>query len=188
MTKEEAQRVLDRYHPLFVEAIQAAWGNWLKVKEDNPMVGPRARASLVFDFITEEMRRRLVDYPGIRMVHVRGIEMFLIGDAVVVRMKKANARGRTRYTPTQQALAFMRQLPLPGVPVVARINVGWALGEAGDLQPPVVSLQVGSSVVWTYRIDEATPLTILPVVESEPLESGPRFKLAGQEDAKEIES
>jgi hypothetical protein len=91
---------------------------------------PRAAATCTYDHMVALADRLWADRAGITMKEIRGLKVWLIGSAAVLRFKKMDEDGRTRNYPTKQAKNFDRQLPLPGLPAPAiRLTAGYVLDE-----------------------------------------------------------
>ena len=91
---------------------------------------PRAAATCTYDHMVAIADRLWTDRPGIVAKEIRGLKVWLIGPAAVLRFKKMDEDGRTRNYPTKQAKNFDRQLPLPGLPEPAiRLTAGYWLDE-----------------------------------------------------------
>jgi hypothetical protein len=90
----------------------------------------RAAATCTYDHMVANADRLWADRPGVIPKEIRGLKVWLIGSAAVLRFKKMDEDGRTRNYPTKQAKNFDRQLPLPGLPAPAvRLTAGYWLDD-----------------------------------------------------------
>lgn len=89
----------------------------------------RAQAGCTYTHMVAAADRRFVERPGVRLLDIRGLKVWLFESAsVVVRFKKMDEDGRSRNYPTKQARDFDRQLELPGLPPKPlRLTVGYLL-------------------------------------------------------------
>jgi hypothetical protein len=93
----------------------------------------RAQANCTYSHMFAAADRRFLGRPGIRLLDIRGLKVWLFETAsVVVRFKKMDEDGRSRNYPTKQARDFDAQLELPGLPPKpVRLTVGYLLDETG---------------------------------------------------------
>jgi len=114
----------------------------------------RAAACCIYSHMLAEAARRLDRQPGITPVDVRGLKVWLVGDAAVIRFKKTDEDGRSRTYPTKQARSYDRGELLPGLPPpAARLTVGYLLDEMGTTVRRVqVSRPNGKRVAWCAAI------------------------------------
>lgn len=76
----------------------------------------RAAANCIYAHMFTEAERRLTARSGVEPVKVRGLNVWVIEQAVAIRFKKMDEDGRSRTYPTKQAKDYDRQLELPGLP------------------------------------------------------------------------
>lgn len=114
----------------------------------------RAAASCTYSHMLADAERRFGGRAGIIFKDVRGLKVWLVGDAAVVRFKKMDEDGRSRNYPTKQAQDYDRQAILPGIPApAARLSIGYLLDATGT---EVVRVQVakpmGKLIDWCTAI------------------------------------
>ena len=114
----------------------------------------RAAAACTYCHMYEEAIRRWTDRRGIVPRDVRGRKVWIIGDAVVIRLKKTDEDGRSRNYPTKQDKDYDRGVSLPGLPEPAvRLTVGYLLNPT---QTEVLRVQVakpdGREIEWCAAI------------------------------------
>jgi len=115
----------------------------------------RAQASCTYTHMVAAADRRFVAREGVVPLEIRGLKVWLFeGAGIVVRFKKMDEDGRTRNYPTKQALAFDRQLELPGIPPKpVRLTAGYLLDPSGtELVRAQISRPEGRSVLWCGAI------------------------------------
>lgn len=114
----------------------------------------RAKASNIYCHMLAEAERRFDGVGGVVLKDVRGLKVFLIGDAAVIRFKRMDEEGRSRSYPTKQAKDYDKGIALPGLPAPAvRLTVGY-LPDATETG--VVRVQVahpkGKEIDWCAAI------------------------------------
>ena len=114
----------------------------------------RAAAACMYCHMVAEADRRFVDRAGVVPKDIRGLKVWLIRDAAVIRWKKHDEDGNTRNYPTLQAQKFDRGDDLPGLPAPAiRLSVGYFLNPP---QTEIVRVQIakprGKGVEWCAAI------------------------------------
>jgi hypothetical protein len=115
---------------------------------------PRAAAACTYSHMYEEAMRRWGDRSGIKAVDIRNRKVWVVGDHVVVRLKRTDEDGKSRNYPTKQDKDYDRGLPLPGLPEPAvRVTVGYLLDPT---QTQIVRVQVarpmGKGILWCAAI------------------------------------
>jgi hypothetical protein len=114
----------------------------------------RAGASCTYCHMLSGAERRFEGRPGVVFKDIRGLKVWLVGDAAVLRFKKMDEEGHSRNYPTKQAQDYDRQAALPGIPAPAvRLSVGYLLDPTGT---EVVRVQVAKpmdqAVGWCAAI------------------------------------
>lgn len=114
----------------------------------------RAAANCVYAHMLADAERRLSVRTGVVFKDVRGLKLWLVDDAAVVRFKKMDEDGRSRNYPTKQAKDYDRGTTLPGLPPPAvRLSVGYL---ADPTATEVLRVQVarpqGRSIDWCAAI------------------------------------
>lgn len=114
----------------------------------------RAAAACTYCHMYEEAMRRWTDRAGIKPVDVRGRKVWVVGDHVVIRLKKTDEDGKSRNYRTKQDKDYDRGVPLPGLPEPAvRVTVGYLLDPTQTQIARVqVSRPMGKSVLWCAAI------------------------------------
>ncbi len=130
----------------------------------------------------DEVMQTLVDDPGIRLYENEQRQCLIFDDRVAVRLKLLDDKYRPRNNRTRRGLAWHRQLNLPGLPPVVRLDLGYRLDPIGSyVELAMLMFCTGDIVNWQWPIQKR------PDDESangvEPFEqhslSFPETKLAG---------
>ncbi|HTQ14667.1 MAG TPA: hypothetical protein VMH86_12410 [Rhizomicrobium sp.] len=87
----------------------------------------RAAANNVYCHAWHALELEFSEEPDFRFRELKGrLNVLLIGDAIVLRLKKVDANGRWRNHKSKQQAKFDGQLPLPGLPPEAtRVVLGY---------------------------------------------------------------
>jgi hypothetical protein len=152
---EEVMEALDGLYDDIDEIPRAAFENYrgyppsILVEHDS-----RAAASCIYCHMVAETERRWVNRRGIIQRDIRGLRVWLIGDAAVLRWKKMDEDGRSRSYPTKQAKDYDFGEPLPGLPPPAvRLCAGYFLNPTQtDFIRSQVAKPDGRSVEWSAAI------------------------------------
>jgi hypothetical protein len=103
-----------------------------------------------------EAERRFDGRADIRMIPIRGLKLWLLGndEHTVIRLKKMDEDGRSRSYPTKQAKAFDHNDQLPGLPPSpTRITVGYLLDATGTaIRRVQVAKPNGKYMEWCAAI------------------------------------
>jgi len=123
-------------------------------------------AELVWEHTVENAAAAFADDPGIRVVHHHDTVSFLIDDAVLVRIKKANLQLQTRNYPTQQALQFHEHdVDLFGHPGMQRVEAVYVPNRfETDIDWIGIVANDQNSILWQFELgaDEASDVVTLP--------------------------
>jgi hypothetical protein len=114
----------------------------------------RAKAACIYSHMEAAAHARLTDTPGVVFKEIRGLKVWIVGEEATIRFKKMDEDGRTRNYPTQQAIAFDRQLPLPGIPLPPlNLVVGyWPNSLGTDVERVQVARPMGKMIDWCAAI------------------------------------
>ncbi len=119
----------------------------------------RAAAACVFCHMLREAERRFSEdrRRGVGMLAVRGLNLIRFEDFALVRFKKMDEDGNTRNYPTEQAISFDAQEPLPDLPLAAvRLSVGYVPdATATAIEQVVLAKPNGRFAEWAAAINPA---------------------------------
>lgn len=115
---------------------------------------PRAAATNTYCHMLAEGERRLLGRKGIVLCDIKGLKAFVVGEDVVLRLKRMDEEGNSRNYPTKQAKDFDRGVTLPGLPPPAtRLTVGYLADPTGTAVLRVqVAKPAGRRVDWCAAI------------------------------------
>jgi len=120
---------------------------------------PRAAATCTYDHMVAEAERRWIDRRGIVPKEIRGLKVWIVRDAAVLRFKKMDEDGRSRNYPTKQAKNFDDGATLPGLPEpAARLSVGYLLDgtQSQFIRAQVAKPRSHKTIEWCAAIVPAS--------------------------------
>lgn len=186
LTLQQAQELFEPYRSLLAECIQYGWDQWASFyKPKHIVLGPRARASIVYDEIVSRVAERFSGLPCIVFKKFRNSFLLYIGDQISIRFKKFNKHGLCSSIRTRQQYLFSMQLEIPGMEKGTMFNAGYGLD---DLQQNVVKKAIicefGNRVL--YQIDllsdvnsaiEIPPAFEIPAAPQPGMSKASRFEI-----------
>jgi hypothetical protein len=136
------------------------------------------RAAIVRDNMVYHVKRLFSDIQGVDCFQRGQLFLLIIGNQVCIKFKKLGGNMKPRYIPTQQALSYMEQVEIPGIPQASRWVAGYRLDE---LQTGIKNILLiypmgAKSIPWYL---ELTP-TINTIFTPSKEESEDRRKAHGQ--------
>lgn len=161
-SREAAKRVLTPYLEAIGDCLYVGFHRWKQGGQAAPELfaplSARTRSCFVYDHICYEVIRRFTGVDKVRWTVDKGFLVLIIEDALVVRFKKLDRRGRVRYIPTHQSTMYFLQEELPGFPLgVLRLNAGYQLNELQtDIANMLITYQVGRDVEWSFPVLQTT--------------------------------
>lgn len=155
LSHAEAETILDPYKGLLREVVDSAWRDYCSLRNNIPHVfTPRTRASIIHDFMVSHARNKLAGIKGVRLLDVGGLFLVEINEKILIRFKKLNDDKMPNNIPTQQALDFMEQLELPGMPHIIRLVVGYELNKLQTgIQAISVTCPRGTKKEWHFELE-----------------------------------
>lgn len=102
-----------------------------------------------------EAQRQFDGVPGCVLKRVRGLNLIILRDAAILRLKKVNGLGLHQNYQTEQQTDFDREEPLLDLPPEAvRLTAGYQLDPTGTvIDRKIVARVFGRSVLWTAQIN-----------------------------------
>lgn len=160
MSRDSIDAVMGRLSPLLDEFSAIATHGHSTYRTYPPHVlvehTTRSAATCTYDHIVAEAERRFDGRTDIRMIPIRGLKLWLIGEDhhTVIRWKKMDEDGRSRNYPTKQAKAFDHNDELPGLPPMpTRVTVGYLLDATGTgIRRVQLAKPNGKFVEWCAAI------------------------------------
>ncbi len=170
--------LLEPFAESFARFITAAWQRWL-ANPERTLLYRRVRAGLVHNYAMLSAVPAMRGRDGVHVIERHEGAFFLIGDRLLVRIKKGDEQRLSSNVSTQASLAFCdpkESLALFGLPDVARVDIAYKLNGLETLiQEIVVVARHESRVLWSYPIypaaadgGEGVPLPIVPRTPAAP--------------------
>lgn len=163
--------ILNDIREQVVDAIKAAWEDWLASDFNGVWRCKRSRANFVWEQIIDRVHSALLDHDAVHVIDGNETMRFLIRDTVLFRFKKADETGRSSNVATQLALAFHdHDQDLFDLPEVQRVEVVYKLNR---LQTKIDDICVvardGDLIAWEYSLLDAGEAVVpLPMPEPKP--------------------
>lgn len=152
-TQEHVQEVLGPHHRYLCGMYERAWELYTTIPAELRAVfgqSNRTVAANIWSLATYEAIRYFIPLGFVPRVRHGTVE-FPMGQHIVLRFKKTDSKGGTRNYATSRAVRYDAGLPLPDVPEVLRVNVGWLPnGNGTGIQDVLISLR--GPVAWCYSI------------------------------------
>jgi hypothetical protein len=149
---------LGPYERRFREAVDAAWADYLTIPLRHRFRFARTRANIVFDLIIGQLLSRLDGAAGVRAIRKDETVKFMIGESLLVRVKKANDAGLGHNIKTQAVMQFIQQAPtIPGLlPDLFKVEICYTEDEAGaEIASVAVTARDDDVKLWSYEIERA---------------------------------
>jgi hypothetical protein len=149
---------LGPYEGRIRRCIDRAWADFLTIPVRHRFRFARTRANVVFDLIAGYALAEFDEDQNVRIIQKDETVKLLIGDAILLRIKKANEAGLGSNIPTQSVLEFVCQEPeIPGLlPDVYRIEVCYVEDVSGaEIASVSVTARDNDVKLWSYEIGHA---------------------------------
>ena len=167
ISESQSRLVVGRHQGRFRRVITRAWERWRRIASLVADPTPRGRANMIWELMIEEARNAFDGVAGASVITANSRTVLRLrepgSEEMLFQFKKLDDRNRPSNYPTQTALRFDRQLPLPGFPVT-RLTVGYQLNDlATEIRDIIVVCMGGRRTEWSISILEPTaevvPLT-----------------------------
>lgn len=174
------------------EAILYAWSAWLSTPNKSYFCA-RTRANIVWDIATRALEEKLDPMPSIHVKRSSNTCMFMIGQQLTFRFKKADENGVSSNYPTPMALAFHdpEQYVL-GIPEAVKTEIVYVLNK---IETEISTIKLvrrnGDAVVWSHSIYDRNTSNVVAINVADPVqEATPRRARASikREAAKKMSS
>ncbi|MEE3507778.1 MULTISPECIES: hypothetical protein [unclassified Pseudomonas] len=135
------------------EAVLYAWSTWLETPNKKYFCA-RTRANMIWDIATRTLEEKLDPLPSIHVNRSSNTCMFMIGQQLTFRFKKADENGVSSNYPTPMALAFHdpEQYVL-GIPEAVKTEIVYVLNK---LETEISTIKLvrrnGDTVAWSHPI------------------------------------
>jgi hypothetical protein len=167
ITQAAAEAAVRPHFDDLVHVVQAAWKDWREASIASQMQHKRVRANYVWNQLIAHAKRRFDGHAVVRVETISRWDGLLVGDAIFIRMKKANRDLLSRNYPTQSALAFLDQTQdLFGG--VARLELVYLLDDSETSIERIVLMQRHrNSVAWMIDLFGEAPMlqNVIPLSE-----------------------
>lgn len=160
---------LGPYETRIREAVDAAWTDYLSIPIRHKFRFTRTRANIVFDLIAGHLFAKFDGDAKVRLFQKDETIKLLIGDSLLVRVKKANGSGLGSNIKTQAVMEFIKQAPdIPGLlPDLFKVEVCYSENAMGaEIDAVSVTARDDDVKLWSYEIDRVSN-TIVPMPSRE---------------------
>lgn len=146
------------------EAALNAWDAWLKIPNKSYFCS-RTRANIIWDIATRALEEKLDPMPGINVNRSSNTCLFMIGQQLTFRFKKADENGVSSNYPTSMALAFHdpEQYVL-GIPEAVKTEIVYALNK---LETEISTIKLvrrnGDTVAWSHSIYDRNEANVVAI-------------------------
>ena len=150
----EAREILAPRLPAFANALGIAVRTWATgLSQYHRVLDESARAIIINQIWNTTVRSLLYDDTGVKFLKVSGQRFLYIDERISLRFKLVDTLYLSKNYPTSRALAWNRQLTLPGIPRAGRVELGYIPDLTGtDIKCACVLLRVDDTVVWLWQI------------------------------------
>jgi hypothetical protein len=161
-----------------MEAMASAAGEAVRMwREDlSPIrvdLSDTTRAALINNRFYGQVRRELAEDDGFRFDQLKNQRFLLFDDSILVRFKLFDSFLTTRNYPTAQAMDFVAQEYIEGMPPLARLHFGYRLDAVGlRVREAFVTLPTGTLEQfndWIWQI-AGEPISTYGVAQRLPLD------------------
>jgi hypothetical protein len=153
LSDDELAAIIGPVETKISEAILYAWSTWLETPNKSYFCA-RTRANMIWDIATRTLEEKLDPLPSIHVNRSSNTCMFMIGQQLTFRFKKADENGVSSNYPTPMALAFHdpEQYVL-GIPEAVKTEIVYVLNK---LETEISTIKLvrrnGDTVAWSHPI------------------------------------
>ncbi len=188
---DEAKQILRPYAADLLEVFDLAFQDWIHRPPAWHGVGPRSRASVVFDQLGRHAQDVLARHPDISFYERYGVtHVLLASSGVDLRFKKLNRDGTLNSNETIEQLRLLYQQPLPGLPTETHLVVGYLLAEdQASIEHVLVCSheQPKDPPVWSFNLAHLVTATIPTVLPAAPTARPAQVTVKSDQDKAEGE-
>lgn len=153
LTADEARQLFAPHFPALLDCVQGAWKAWKDYYAGRAhALDASARASIVACEMLDLAKRHFAAHAKASLHKVRGAHFLLFDqddEQAAARFKKFGKDGRTRNIRTRQQERIEFQLPLPGIPRMSYVNVGYELDRLQhELVGVYMTLEFSGQILW----------------------------------------
>jgi hypothetical protein len=131
MGKDEILAILEKHLTTIQDCISKGCHKYLEKHLDSLHIYSKiTRASITRDYILDFIRKAFSNKDGVRIIEKRnGLILLEIGKRILLRFKKLNSMKCASNIPTNQSMAFYRQLPMFPARQHKNLNAGYVANE-----------------------------------------------------------
>jgi len=148
------------------------------------VVGPGTKASLICDYIYENLRLGIGDSSDVRFFKARGARFISLHGEFLIRVKKLSPSFKPKINQTDLSHRFNCQLDLLGMPKTTHIYLGYVMDKHSGTVDKVVLICPGKDGIVEWFIDLSKPSEqfpeLFPVVETP---AAKRIRIPGEKKA-----
>lgn len=185
-TADQARAILEPYHSLIRDVIEAAWAEWKAVQGFRasqgypPMLYSRSISNYIFDALARTAIMGFGAEARVR-VDVESQSFKLHFKDLCARFKKGGEDKLGQNHPTQAALAFQEAAGMiPGTShETGKVEIIWLPNEIWtNLDRILVVARDGDRLIWEYEVEReaSAAVVLLPTTPSEPDADGPLIR------------
>lgn len=192
LSDAELSEIIGPVETKISEAVLYAWSAWLSTPNKSYFCA-RTRANIVWDIATRALEEKLDPMPSIHVNRSSNTCMFMIGQQLTFRFKKADENGVSSNYPTPMALAFHdpEQYVL-GIPEAVKTEIVYVLNK---IETEISTIKLvrrnGDAVAWSHSIYDRNTPNVVAINAADPVqEATPRRARASikREAAKKMAS
>lgn len=164
LTQDEATALIGPHSDTLRDCVDRAWGRWLR-HSDLATASRRSRASIVYDYIAEEVESAFAETPGVSLTWRHGSLHMTVDSAAVIKFKKFRGRRLgTSGISTNARNRFLCQAGVLNGMVVTNLVVGYLLdGLEQSPETIAVTCPMDQGNLWTLDLGPSFDEGIIPV-------------------------
>lgn len=169
LSDDELAAIISPVETQISEAVLYAWSTWLETPNKRYFCA-RTRANIIWDIATRTLEEKLDPLPNIHVNRSSNTCMFMIGQQLTFRFKKADENGVSSNYPTPMALAFHDpdQYVL-GIPEAVKTEIVYVLNK---LETEISTIKLvrrnGDTVAWSHPIYDRNLASVIAIGTAEP--------------------
>jgi hypothetical protein len=172
-TDAEVQAIISDLEAFFTGNRRATFGRHLQRRMANldcsimkllPDCPKRTRRAVMWTLLLNEARTRFGDDQDIHFKETRQGHFFILvpdalrGISILLRFKFLDNELHTRNYPTQTAIDYNKQMPLPGIPQGVRVDLGYRPNQDETALNGIFAVwSFGLQKLWVCQLDSAVP-------------------------------
>jgi hypothetical protein len=196
-TQADAAEFLKPYGPVLADAVRGSYADWGKLLANNPGetagLSSTARARYIHDRTVHRLGvvEAAGTCEGLRLAKINRLFVVILGDTLMLKLKKLDVSLRPRNIPTKQTTAFNMQASLLGddFGTVTNAVSGYVLDPLGsDIDRIVVVCWEGDKKHWEIELLDTGEGGTVITIPAEPAPPSPRTRIVADTPAVSDES